>query len=256
MTPTQRDRAVVLGGSIAGLLAARVLADDFAEVLVIDRDPLGPEAAPRRGTPQARHLHGLLARGHQVLEEQFPGLTAELVAGGAPVGDMLGSTRLTFGGHRFRQAPCGLTALCVSRPTLEAAVRRRVAALPAVRMLAERDVVGLTASRDNRRVVGARVIGRADGSAEEQFPADLVVDATGRGSRLPVWLESLGYSPPQQERVKIGVGYASRHYQVAPGGAGQRPRRHLRTHSRAATRRGPVPHRGRQLPGHPDGRPR
>jgi 2-polyprenyl-6-methoxyphenol hydroxylase-like FAD-dependent oxidoreductase len=214
MTPTDRDRAVVLGGSIAGLLAARVLADNFAEVLVIDRDPLRPGAAPRRGTPQARHLHGLLARGHQVLEELFPGLTAELVAGGAPVGDMLGSTRVCFGGHRFRQGPAGLTALCVSRPTLESAVRRRVAARPGVRLLGGRDVVGLTASRDNRRVVGARVIGRADGSAEEQLPADLVVDATGRGSRLPIWLEPLGYSPPTQERVNVGVGYASRQYRM------------------------------------------
>lgn len=220
MTPTHRDRAVVLGGSIAGLLAARVLADHFAEVLVIDRDPLGPEAAPRRGTPQARHLHGLLARGHQVLEELFPGLTAELVAGGAPMGDMLDNTRVCFGGHRFRQGTSGLTALCVSRPTLEAAVRRTVVALPEVRFLGEHDVVGLIASRDNRRVVGARVIGRADGSAEEQLPADIVVDATGRGSRLPIWLESLGYAPPQQEHVRIGVGYASRHYRLRPQALG------------------------------------
>src|SRR5215207_3682327 len=220
MTPTDRDRAVVLGGSIAGLLAARVLADNFAEVLVIDRDPLGPGVVPRRGAPQARHLHGLLARGHQVLEGLFPGLTAELVAGGAPVGDMLNSSRVCFGGHRFRQGPSGLTALCVSRPTLESVVRRRVVALPGVLLLGGRDVVGLTASRDNHRVVGARVIGRADGSAEEQLPADLVVDATGRGSRLPVWLESLGYPPPQQERVTVGVGYASRHYRLAPGALG------------------------------------
>lgn len=220
MTSTHRDRAVVLGGSIAGLLAARVLADHFAEVLVIDRDPLGPDAAPRRGTPQARHLHGLLARGHQVLEDLLPGLTAELVAGGAPMGDMLDNTRVCLGGHRFRQGTSGLTALCVSRPTLEAAVRRRVMAWPEVRLLGQRDVVGLTASRDNRRVVGARVIGRADGSAEEQFPADVVVDATGRGSRLPIWLESLGYAPPQQERVRIGVGYASCHYRLRPQALG------------------------------------
>lgn len=220
MTPTHRDRAVVLGGSIAGLLGARVLADHFAEVLVIDRDSLGPEAAPRRGTPQARHLHGLLARGHQVLEELFPGLTTELVAGGSPMGDMLDNTRVCFGGHRFRQGASGLTALCVSRPTLEAAVRRRVVALPEVRLLGQRDVVGLIASRDNRRVVGARVIGRADGSAEEQLPADVVVDATGRGSRLPIWLESLGYAPPQQERVRIGVGYASCHYRLRPQALG------------------------------------
>ena len=256
MTPTQHDRAVVLGGSIAGLLAARVLADDFAEVLVIDRDALGPEAAPRRGTPQARHLHGLLARGLQVLEELFPGLTAELVAGGAPVGDMLGNTRLTFGGHRFRQAPSGLTALCVSRPTLEAAVRRRVVALPAVRLLGERDVVGLTASRDNRRVVGARVIGRADGSAEEQLPADVVrrrdrawLTATDLAGVPGLLTPAAGAGP---SRCRLRQPPLSR----SPRGVGRRPRRHLRTHPRAATRRRPVPHRGRQLPGHLDGRAR
>ena len=222
MTPTNRDRAVVLGGSVAGLLAARALADHFAEVLVIDRDPLDPDAdaARRRGTPQARHLHGLLARGHQVLEELFPGLTSDLVTGGAPIGDMLANTRLSFGGHRFRQGPSGLTALCVSRPTLEAAIRRRVVAIPGVRVLGGHDVVGLTTSRDNRRVLGTRVIARADGSAEEQVPADLVVDATGRGSRLPVWLGSLGYSLPAVERVSIGVGYASRHYRLPPDALG------------------------------------
>lgn len=220
MTPTQQDRAVVLGGSIAGLLAARVLADHFAEVLVIDRDPLSSGVAARRGTPQARHLHGLLARGHQVLEELFPGLTADMVASGAPMGDMLDDTRVCFGGHRFRQGISGLTALCVSRPALESAVRRRVVALPEVRVLGARDVVGLIASRDSHRVVGARVIGRADGSAEEQLLADLVVEATGRGSRLPIWLESLGYSPPQQEQVRIGVGYASRHYRLRPRALG------------------------------------
>ena len=119
------DRAVVLGAGIAGLLAARVLAETHAETILVDRDALTPEAVPRRGTPQARHLHGLLARGHELLEELFPGLTDELIALGAPVGDMLGSIRLSFGGHRFRQGSSGLTAVCVSRPTLESAIRRR-----------------------------------------------------------------------------------------------------------------------------------
>jgi 2-polyprenyl-6-methoxyphenol hydroxylase-like FAD-dependent oxidoreductase len=220
MTSNDRDRAVVLGAGIAGLLAARVLADTFAEVTLVDRDLLGPETGPRRGTPQAKHLHGLLARGHDVLEGLFPGLTADLIAGGSPVGDMLGNTRLCFGGHRFQQGHSGLTALCVSRPTLEAAIRRRVLALAPVRVLTGRDVVGLTTSPDHHQVTGARVIARADGSADERVPGDLVVDATGRGSRLPVWLESLGYAPPPQERVTVGVGYASRHYRLPAGALG------------------------------------
>lgn len=136
------------------------------------------------------------------------------------MGDMLGNTRLCFGGHRFRQGASGLTALCASRPTLEAAVRRRVLALPAVRVLGGRDVVGLISSRDQRHVTGARVIGRADGSAEERLEGDLVVDATGRGSRLPIWLEALGCPPPQQERVDVGVGYASRRYRLPPDALG------------------------------------
>lgn len=220
MTRTDRERAVVLGGSIAGLLAAHVLADTFAEVVVVDRDRLGTGPGPRRGTPQAHHVHGLLARGHDVLEELLPGLTAELAGLGAPVGDMLADTRICFGGSRFRRATSGLTAVCVSRPTLEAAVRRRVVASAGVRVLDGRDVVGLVTSSDARRVTGAKVIGRADGSAEERLDADLVVDATGRGSRLPGWLEAAGYEPPPRERVTVRVGYASRRYHLAPGALG------------------------------------
>ena len=88
---------------------------------------------PRRGAPQGRHIHALLARGQQVLEELFPGLTAELVACGAPVGDVLGDARLLFGGHRLARAEAGLVALSASRPLLEDRVRARVRALPGVR---------------------------------------------------------------------------------------------------------------------------
>jgi 2-polyprenyl-6-methoxyphenol hydroxylase-like FAD-dependent oxidoreductase len=220
MTTTGRERAVVLGGSIAGLLAARVLTETHQEVVLVDRDHLGLEAGPRRGTPQARHLHGLLPRGQQLFEELFPGLTDELAAAGAPVGDMLGNTRVCVGGHRFRKGRSGLTVLCVSRPTLEAAICRRVLAHPAVHVLGGYDAVGLLCSRDRRRVVGGRVISRTDGSAEERLAADLVVDATGRGSRLPIWLEALGYPPPLQERVDVGVCYASRRYRLQSGALG------------------------------------
>ncbi len=98
------DRAVVLGASMAGLLAARVLADAYGQVTVIDRDELPETTVHRRGVPHGRHLHALAARGQQALEELFPGLTAELVAHGAPSGDMLANGRWYFSGHRLRQA--------------------------------------------------------------------------------------------------------------------------------------------------------
>jgi 2-polyprenyl-6-methoxyphenol hydroxylase-like FAD-dependent oxidoreductase len=220
MTRPIGDRAVVLGASMAGLLAARVLADAYAEVTVIDRDELPAAGAHRRGVPQGRHLHGLLARGQEALEELLPGLTAELTAQGVPAGDMLADTRLYFSGHRLRRAPTGLVVLCASRPLLEGRVRARVRAIPNLRLLDRCDILGLVTTPDERRVTGARVLRRADGSAEQLLAADLVVDATGRGARTPMWLEALGYPRPQEEQVRIGLGYASRTYRLPPDALG------------------------------------
>jgi flavin-dependent dehydrogenase len=83
-----------------------------------------------------------------------------------------------------------------------------------VRFLDRRDIVGLASTPDGRRVVGVRVLHRADGSAEEVLGADLVVDATGRGSRTPVWLDALGYARPVTQEVRIGLGYATRTYRL------------------------------------------
>jgi 2-polyprenyl-6-methoxyphenol hydroxylase-like FAD-dependent oxidoreductase len=214
------DRAVVLGASMAGLLAARVLADAYAQVTVIDRDQLPEWSAQRRGVPQGHHIHALLARGQQALEELFPGLTAELVAQGVPAGDMLANARVYLSGHRLRQTHTGLVLLCASRPVLEGYVRARVRALPNVALLGSYDIMGLAATPDGRRVTGARVQRREGGSAEEVLDADLVVDATGRGSRTPVWLEALGYGRPARDEVRIGLGYATRNYRLPPGALG------------------------------------
>lgn len=214
------DRAVVLGGSIAGLLAARVLADHYAEVVVVERDELPAGVAHRRGVPQGRHIHALLARGQQILDELLPGFTAEMVARGAPVGDVLDEARHCFGGHRFRRRPSGLVAVCASRPMIEDLVRTLVRSFSAVQILGRCDVVGFATTPDATRVTGARVIRRADGSAEEVIDADLVVDATGRGSRTPAWLEALGYPRPRVEQVRIDVGYTTRIYRLAPGAIG------------------------------------
>src|SRR6266508_6820181 len=137
-----------------------------------------------------------------------------------PAGDLLADARLYFSGHRLRQARTELVLLCVSRPVLEGHVRGRVRALPNVTFLDRCDIVGLAATPDRRRVTGARVLRRADGSAEQVLSADLVVDATGRGSRTPVWLEALGYSRPATEQVRIGLGYSTRTYRLPPDALG------------------------------------
>lgn len=210
------DRALVLGGSMAGLLAARVLAERFATVTVVDRDDLHRGPTHRRGVPQDRHINALLARGQQVLEELFPGLTAELEAQGVPTGDMLADTRIFLNGHRLRRATTGLRLVSASRPLLEERVRRRVRALDNVTFAPSSDVLGLVATPDRRRVTGARLLRRADNSAQEMLSADLVIDATGRGSRAHAWLEALGYQPPEDEEVRIDLGYATRRYKQRP----------------------------------------
>ncbi|MFD7446138.1 FAD-dependent oxidoreductase [Streptomyces sp. NPDC059909] len=215
MPNEKRNRAVVLGGSMAGLLAARVLADAYAEVLVVDRDALVGVTGPRRGVPQGRQVHGLQARGQQIIEELFPGLTKQVVADGGAIGDMAENIRWYLKGKRLAKPHTGLTSLTVTRPFFERHVRDRVLELPQISFLEEHDVVGLEATADRRRITGVRVSRHgAEGGGTRILGADLVVDATGRGSRTPVWLEELGYERVEEERRKIGLGYASRLYRI------------------------------------------
>jgi 2-polyprenyl-6-methoxyphenol hydroxylase-like FAD-dependent oxidoreductase len=210
-------RAVVLGGSMAGLLAARALVDHYPEVVLVERDLLPEGAEHRRGVPQSRHAHGVLARGQLALEELFPGLTDELVGRGAFLGDMLDSARTYFGGHRLRSAPADVVVLQASRPLLEAAVRARVRSLSSVRLVDGTEVVGLAFTAHGERVLGARVRRRVDGAVEEVLDAELVVDATGRGSRTPARVRALGYEEPAVEAVGVDLGYSTRVYQDSPG---------------------------------------
>lgn len=206
-------RAVVLGGSLAGLFAANVLAEVYPEVLVVDRDELAGVAGYRKGVPHGRHAHGLVARGHQILEKQFPGLTADMEAAGVRPGDFSGAIRWYFNGMQLRQAHTGLLSVPCTRPVIEHQVRNRVEKVSNVRFLVGYDIVGLEATPDAGRVTGARVQ-RRDGSKPEVLHADLVIDATGRGSRAPAWLEELGYSRPAEDRVKVDLAYTTRHYRV------------------------------------------
>ena len=212
------EHAVVVGASIGGLLAARALSDVYDRVTVVERDVLDTAPEPRRGVPQGRHPHGLLSRGREVLEDFFPGLTDELVGLGVPTTDLQSGFRWFNSGRLMCQEPSGLVALGVSRPLLEARVRARVMALPTVSFIDGCDVTGLAASADRRRVTGLRLMRRADDSAEEVLDADLVVDASGRGSRAPQWLAALGYEPPAVDSVQIGQVYASRWYRRDPDG--------------------------------------
>ena len=211
------DRAVIIGASMAGLLAARVLSETYADVVLLERDPLPEHAAPRKGTPHAIHPHGLLARGRQVLDELFPGFTDALVAQGALSGDVGSEVAVDAGGRRFARASVGIAGLTASRLAIEAELRRRVRALAGVRVLTEVDVVAPV--HEDGRVVGVRWRahdGQSDTPAET-LPAAFVVDCSGRGSRSPAWLREWGYEPPAEERVQIGLAYTSAYFRRDAG---------------------------------------
>ncbi len=213
------DHAVVLGASMGGLLAARVLASAYRRVTIIERDPLPESALDRKGVPQGRHVHGLLPRGAQILDELFPGLLADLVADGVPVLRDPREFRFVFGGHLLCQdGEPGEPSYLASRPCLEAHVRDRVQALRNVSVRDRCEVAGLAATPDRDRITGARVL--PAGGAEEILTAGLVVDATGRGGRTPAWLTALGYDPPTEERVTVDVKYASRYLRLPAGALG------------------------------------
>lgn len=206
--------AVVLGASVAGLLAARALADTYRDVLVVDRDDLPDEitSVPRRGVPHGQHTHGLLGGGLRAIEGLLPGATAELIAGGVPAGDACGHVRFCPNGVRFKQMEIGQQALAPSRPYLESYLRQRVRKLPGVRIMDSTDIVGL-ADDGRGRVTGAHVHTASGGA--QVVDADLVVDATGRGSRMPIWLDAMGFTRPPEDKLRVDLVYTTRHYRLS-----------------------------------------
>ncbi|MDX8035172.1 FAD-dependent monooxygenase [Lentzea sp. BCCO 10_0856] len=190
-------KAVVIGGGIAGLLAARVLGESH-DVVVLERDKLSDEPEYRSGVPQGRHVHGLLVRGGELMEGLFPGLRAELVAAGAPLADA-GDMRILNSSGWLATTHTGLPLLSLSRPLLETAMRRRVTA----KIVDDVHVTGLSFRGGDVDGVLTR-----DGRIE----ADLVVDASGRSSKLAAWLAEAGITAPEPEVVDSRTGYATRIY--------------------------------------------
>ncbi len=192
-------KAVVIGGGIAGLLAARVLTETCDDVVVLERDELSGEPEHRAGVPQGRHVHGLLVRGGELLEELFPGLREELVHAGAVLADA-GDMQILNPLGWLAKAHTGMPLLSLSRPLLETSIRRRVTA----EIVGGVHVTGLSL----RGGVVDGVLTR-DG---EVVGADLVVDASGRSSKLRNWLADGGITTPEPEVVDSRTGYATRIY--------------------------------------------
>jgi 2-polyprenyl-6-methoxyphenol hydroxylase-like FAD-dependent oxidoreductase len=209
--PPER-RAVVVGGSMAGLLAARSLAGHFDLVTLIERDTFPDEAVFRKGVPQSRHLHVFLKRGLEIVKRMFPGIEGELLdAGAAPVRWPRDVLWLTPAGWS-RRFDSGVDVLSASRELLEFAVRRRLAALPNVQFVEECDVTGLLP--EGTGVAGVQVQRRGGDHARDDIRAGFVIDASGRDSHAPEWLERIGYARPDEIKINAFLGYATRRYAI------------------------------------------
>lgn len=217
------EHAVVLGASMGGLLAARVLADFYSTVTIVERDALPDDPAQRRGVPQARHVHALLRRGAVILDELFPGSLDQLVSAGVPVigGEDVSSIWCSFGGHQLVRHGAlrdsdGFLLYMASRPLLECHVRQRVQSITNVAMLDAHHVAGLTSTADHSRVTGVRVVDNGSGE-ERTLTADLVVDAMGRGAHTPSYLEELGYGRPTEDHVVMRTTYSTQPLRIPAG---------------------------------------
>jgi 2-polyprenyl-6-methoxyphenol hydroxylase-like FAD-dependent oxidoreductase len=209
--------AIVIGASLAGLCAARVLSDHFERVTIYERDDLPDGPGNRTAVPQGRHVHLLMARGAAEFEGLFPGLLDDMVAAGVPIlenrpdcihfgaaGHVLGTA------HRL-QAP--FTAYVPSRPHLEWQIRTRTLAIPNVELV-RRGVAEPWYEPAEERVIGVLLDAGDESSGVE---ADLVVDAAGRGTRLPVWLEQWGFGRPHEDTVDVGIAYATHQVHIPEG---------------------------------------
>jgi 2-polyprenyl-6-methoxyphenol hydroxylase-like FAD-dependent oxidoreductase len=213
------DHAVVLGASLAGLAAAVTLSPRFDKVTIVERDAPPRADEPRRGVPQGRHAHLLLAAGMRGLAELLPGFIDDLRDHGAHVIEAA-EFRFHLGGGRLALDDTALAISGATRPLIEGIVRERVRVLPGVRIIDGYEVVGLASSTDRTRVTGARIRARTGQAEVETVTAALVVDATGRASRSPRWLADLGYAEPPEERLDVGVHYTTRLFRRDPADLG------------------------------------
>ncbi|MGX7726179.1 FAD-dependent monooxygenase [Rhodococcus pyridinivorans] len=216
MTEIRNSTAVVIGAGVGGLLAARALSDRFDRVIVVERDTLPKAPSARRCVPQGWHAHALTVRGKEIMNELFPGFVEELIDHGAPTGDQLSDVRLVLDGHRWARGRSGVRPVLVSRPFLEGHLRSRLEAVSNVEIIDRCSVHAISVDPVDRTVTGVLVYDEEDGAKSRTIPADLLVDASGRSSKVHKLLELEGFPAPEEERMPIHLTYATRRYRREP----------------------------------------
>lgn len=208
---TNNRSAIVIGGSLAGLLTARVLSDYFDHITIIERDSLPDSSETRAGVSQGHHGHTLMRRGRQIFAELLPGLEDDLIAAGTVVLDQAGDAQMRFKGGWAPRFDSGMEVFSMSRGLLEYHTRKRVLVNPKITVRENTDMLGLIVSGDTTKGIEIRERGGADA---EILYADLVVDASGRSSKLPEWLGAVGFPHPEETNINAFVGYSTQWFEA------------------------------------------
>ncbi|MEM6754951.1 MAG: monooxygenase [Cyanobacteria bacterium P01_C01_bin.38] len=212
----KKDKAVVIGGSIAGLLAARVLAESFESVTIIESDKLPLEPDKRKGVPQSVQPHVLFTKGYRILEELFPGIGEDLSAAGALSIDWAREFYVYIQGKWTLNCtqPSDIVSFTCSRPLLEWVIRKRLQNYPQVQFLEQHRVIGFLTDSNRSQITGLQLTPLAKNTEDryKEFTASLVVDAGGRRSNSPQWLKDLGFKAPPETVINPHLGYATRRY--------------------------------------------
>ena len=207
------QKAIVIGAGMAGPMAAAVLSEFYANVTIIEKDELPSEPALRKGVPQGAHVHTFLGYAVEAMEKLIPGIMEQLYAAGAVrirrnydiwFHDSSGPTPIR---------DVGILTPSVTRPLLEHITRERVLALNNVALSDSTRFLGFETDQSGR--VNAVSIKRS-GAESETIKADLVVDCSGRGSRMPRWLEDQGYGEVPAQKLEIAMGYTSGLFRPPP----------------------------------------
>jgi 2-polyprenyl-6-methoxyphenol hydroxylase-like FAD-dependent oxidoreductase len=211
-------RAVVIGAGMAGMPAARVLADYFDQVVVVENDMLPVDPASRPGAPQSKHLHVLLAGGQRALSSLFPGFEQGLVAAGAQLLTVSADSEWQFPNYdSFPKRDLGFKAYSMTRPLLESVVRKHIAAIRNIETWERCRAQRLLTAGDEGRGTSVACL-HADGRTED-IPADLVIDASGNGQLTLDLLAALGLPAPEETTVRVEMGYSTAEFEIPPDAA-------------------------------------
>ena len=198
------EKAIVIGGSIAGLLAAHVLSDHFEEIILIEKDNYVEDDKIRNGIPQANHVHILLVKGREILQDFFPELEKDLVKKGANKIDFLNDSRYRLPSGWAPKFNSGIVTFTCTRTLLENTLRHQIQKNSKIKIEKGKQITSLVLEKSNKISLKTK--------ENEEIHGDLIVDCTGRNTKTPSWLEDIGFPKPKETKIDSFVGYATRRY--------------------------------------------